>query len=84
MYLLDGSSSLSQNGDIGEADLDIEWSGAVARGAQIIYVNSTDTFTSFYYAVDNNTAPVLSLSYGECEFFRQKYHHLERNRERRA
>ena len=69
VYLLDGSSSLSQNGDIGEADLDIEWSGAVARGAQIIYVNSTDTFTSFYYAVDNNTAPVLSLSYGECEFF---------------
>jgi subtilase family serine protease len=69
VYLLDGSSSLSQNGDISEADLDIEWSGAVARGAQIIYVNSTDTFTSFYYAVDNNTAPVLSLSYGECEFF---------------
>jgi len=27
-------------GDLGEADLDIEWSGAVARNAQIVYVNS--------------------------------------------
>ena len=27
-------------GDLPEADLDIEWSGAVARNAQIIYVNS--------------------------------------------
>ena len=59
---------LSTNGDISEADLDLEWSGAVAPGAQIIYVNSTDTFTSFYYAIDNNVAPVISLSYGQCEF----------------
>jgi subtilase family serine protease len=59
---------LSTNGDISEADLDLEWSGAIAPGAQIIYVNSTDTFTSFYYAIDNNVAPVISLSYGECEF----------------
>jgi len=27
-------------GDLGESDLDIEWSGAVARNAQIIFVNS--------------------------------------------
>lgn len=68
-YVLDGSDpGLSQNGDIGEADLDIEWSGAVARGAQIIYVNSSDTFTSYYYAIDQNIAPVISLSYGFCEF----------------
>ena len=68
-YVLDGvDPGLSVNGDISEADLDLEWSGAVARGAQIIYVNSTDTFASFYYAIDNNVAPVISLSYGECEF----------------
>ena len=68
-YVLDGTDpGLSQNGDIGEADLDLEWSSAVAPGAQIIYVNSTDPFTSFYYAIDNDVAPVISLSYGECEF----------------
>ncbi|MGA2434365.1 MAG: protease pro-enzyme activation domain-containing protein [Bryobacteraceae bacterium] len=50
-----------------EADLDIEWSGAVARGATIIYVNSTDAFTSAEYAIDQNVAPILSISYATCE-----------------
>jgi len=73
-YVLNGQDpGLSTNGDIGEADLDIEWSGAVARGAQIIYVNSTDTFTSYYYAIDNAVAPVISLSYGLCEFDDQQF-----------
>ena len=66
--LYGGDPGLSTNGDISEADLDIEWSGAVAPNAQIIYVNSTDTFTSFNDAIDNNLAPVISLSYGLCEF----------------
>jgi subtilase family serine protease len=72
-YVLDGTDpGLSPNGDISEADLDLEWSGAIAPGAQIIYVNSTDTFTSYYYAVDNQATlgeTVISLSYGECEFY---------------
>ncbi len=73
-YVLDGTDpGLSTNGDIGEADLDLQWSGAVARGAKIIYVNSTDTFTSYYFAIDQNISPVISLSYGFCEF---ADHHL--------
>jgi len=68
-YVLDGTDpGLSTNGDISEADLDVEWAGAVARGAQIIYVNASDTFTALHYAIDNNVAPVISLSYGLCEF----------------
>lgn len=56
------------DGDIGEADLDLEWSGAVARKATIIYVNSGNgAFDSLYYAIDNSTAPIISISYGECE-----------------
>ncbi len=61
----------SQIGDLEESDLDIEWSGAVAPGAQIIFVDSDNTFTSFYYAIDNKTTlgeSVISLSYGACEF----------------
>ncbi len=50
-----------------EADLDLEWSGAVARGANIIYVNSTDALESAVYAIDNGIAPVVSISYGLCE-----------------
>lgn len=50
-----------------EADLDIEWSTAVARGAQIIYVQSSDFFQSAIYAVDQNLAPVINFSAGGCE-----------------
>jgi subtilase family serine protease len=55
------------NGDIGEADLDIEWSGAVAPKATIVYVNSTNAFNSMGYAISQNLAPVISISYGDCE-----------------
>lgn len=61
------------NGDETEGDLDVEWSGAVAKGATIDYVIAQDTETTAgtdlaaEYIVDNNLAPVLSESYGECE-----------------
>lgn len=54
-----------------EADLDLEWSGAVARKAAITLVNSASSaggvFNSAQYAVDNDLAPVISMSYGLCE-----------------
>ncbi|MBV9768067.1 MAG: S8 family serine peptidase [Bryobacterales bacterium] len=53
--------------DLPEADLDLEWGGAVARNATIIYVYSGDVFTSLQYAIDQALAPVISLSYGGCE-----------------
>jgi subtilase family serine protease len=56
-----------RNGDIDEANLDIQWSGAVARNATIIYVNSTNAFNSMSFAVSQNLAPVISISYGDCE-----------------
>ena len=58
-------------GDLIEADLDLEWSGAVARNANIIFVKCDiahgGVFTSAQYAIDNNLAPVISMSYGGCE-----------------
>jgi uncharacterized protein (TIGR03437 family) len=54
-------------GDIDEADLDLEWSAAVARNATIIFVYSDDVVASAFYAVDRNVAPVISMSYGSCE-----------------
>jgi subtilase family serine protease len=55
-------------GDEIEADLDLEWAGAVARLATLIYVYSDDVTYSAYYAVDNNLAPVISESFGLCEY----------------
>jgi hypothetical protein len=60
-------------GDEGEADIDTQWSGAVAKGATIDYVVSQGTEVtqgtdlSAIYIVDNNLAPVMSYSYGQCE-----------------
>jgi subtilase family serine protease len=64
-----GSPSL---GDLFEADLDVEWSGAIARNAQIIFINAetnNGVNDALSYAIDNTTAPVISMSYGECEFY---------------
>jgi uncharacterized protein (TIGR03437 family) len=54
-------------GDLGEADLDLEWSGATAPHATLVYVYSPDVMDAVQYAIDQNLAPVLSLSYGLCE-----------------
>jgi len=60
-------------GDEGEADIDVQWSGAVAPQATIKFVTSKSTLTSdgvdlsALYIVDNDLAPVMSESYGECE-----------------
>ena len=54
-------------GDIDEANLDVEWAGAVARNATILYVYSQDVLHAFTYVIDQNLAPVLSISYGICE-----------------
>lgn len=61
------------SGEEGEADLDVQWSGAVAPKATIHYINSEGTLTSdpiflgAEYVVDNNSDDVMSLSFGACE-----------------
>ena len=65
--VLAGTDPGVSKGDQSEAHLDIEWSGAVARNATIIYVNSKNVFTSAQYAINQNLAPVISMSYGGCE-----------------
>jgi subtilase family serine protease len=54
-------------GDLEEADLDLEWAGAIARNASILYVYARDVMDAVQYAIDQNLAPVLSMSYGQCE-----------------
>ena len=56
-----------------ESDLDLEWSGAVAPSASVIFVTSASTMLSdgvdlsSTYAVTNNLADVITVSYGACE-----------------
>ena len=54
--------------DLIEANLDLQWAGAIAPEAEIIYVNSGNgVLDSLHYAVEHNVAPVISISYGNCE-----------------
>jgi hypothetical protein len=65
------------NGDEIEADLDVQWSGAVAPAAQVKLVvteqpqsttgGASGVDLSAVYIIDNNLASVMSESFGTCE-----------------
>jgi len=69
------SSGACNVNDLVENSLDVEWAGAVAPGAQIVLVvtgqNTAGTVDTLYdsakYVVDNLTAKILNVSYGQCE-----------------
>jgi subtilase family serine protease len=60
-------------GDDLEATLDVSWSGAIAPGAQIDFVNSAVTNTtdgvvlSEIYIIENNLSNIMTYSFGACE-----------------
>jgi subtilase family serine protease len=71
--ILTGADPGIVSDDEEESELDVQWAGAVAKGATILLVVSKSTPStdgidlSAAYVVDNNLAPVLSISYGDCE-----------------
>ncbi len=70
MLLVPGSADPGyqvNSGYLAEADLDLEWTNAVAPGASITYVFATDVMNAIQYAIDEDLAPVVSSSYGDCE-----------------
>ena len=65
-------TSVTSSGDESESDIDVEYAGAVAPDANILLVYTGDNksygvFDALIYSVDNNLAPVITISYGECE-----------------
>ena len=78
MVLVPGSgASTIVSGDEGESDLDLEWSGAIAKGATLNFVYTGDNtnfnaFDSIQYAILQNIGKVISISYGACETAVQK------------
>jgi subtilase family serine protease len=66
-----GTSAVS-TGDEMESDIDLEYSGGTATGATIFFVyvgnsKNSSVFNALSYAVEQRTAPVISISYGICE-----------------
>jgi len=69
-----GASAINPqgDGDETESDLDLEYSGAIAKGATIYFVytgsnTNYNVFDALEYTVDNKVAPIISSSYGDCE-----------------
>ena len=63
-----------RQGDVDEANLDVEWGGAIAPNATLIFivgdpVNGNGVVDAINYAITTKPipAPVISTSYGDCE-----------------
>jgi subtilase family serine protease len=67
------SPGMANSADATEAALDVEWAGALAKKATVKFVPAASTSTtdgvylSAEYIVNNNLAPVVSVSYSVCE-----------------
>jgi len=55
------------NSAANEAYLDLEWSGAVARGATLVYIYAGTFDDAAQGAINQNLASVISESFGRCE-----------------
>ncbi len=71
-----GSSTIgdtSSDSDEVESDIDLEYSEAIAQGADINFIytgnsaNSGGALEAIQYAVDNDLGNIISSSYGSCE-----------------
>ena len=67
IMLVPGSTDPGQNGALDEADADIEWSGALAPNAAQYYIYSSNLLFPVNYALSENLAPVISMSFAVCE-----------------
>src|SRR4029079_19315569 len=47
--------------------LDVQYAGAGAPGATIVYVYASGVDQALQYAVERNLAPIISFSWGVCE-----------------
>jgi pseudomonalisin len=76
-YILNGTDpglvGGPNGGEVTEADLDVQWTSAIAYNATVDMVISKSTQTtdgvdlSAQYIVDNNLAPIMTTSFGLCE-----------------
>jgi uncharacterized protein (TIGR03437 family) len=64
--LVPGSVDPGITGDALEGYLDLEWAGAMAPSATLLFVYTTSLEDAFRYAVDQNIAPIISMSFSGC------------------
>jgi hypothetical protein len=71
VVLVPGSPDPGHIADEAEVDLQLEWAGAVARNANLLYVISDASaggvLNAAQHVIDNNLAPVISMPFAGCE-----------------
>ncbi len=68
VILYPGSRDPGFNDARGEANLDLQWAGAVARNAKLVYVYGTSAVSAAAHVIDQKLAPILSVSFSAgCE-----------------
>ncbi len=55
------------NGAETEGALDLEWAGAIAPQATLYYIYGASALTAMVFAIEEDIAPVISVSYSGCE-----------------
>ena len=60
------------SGDEGESDLDLEWANGIAKNANVLFITAdtnagNGVVDAWSYAIEQDVAPILSISYGLCE-----------------
>jgi hypothetical protein len=78
------ASDLCGDNDLIENSLDVEWAGSIAKSANIVLVASypasasdDNVYDSASYIVNNKTASIMSISYGQCELYNGTAGNLE-------
>jgi subtilase family serine protease len=56
----------TRTSDEQQSDRDLAWASVLAPRAGLHYVYSYDVIDAVQYTIDENLAPVLGISYGEC------------------
>ena len=67
ILLVPGSQDPGKTSEENEADLDVEWIGAIARKAVITYVYAPNALDAVQYAISQNLARIISFSFASCE-----------------
>ncbi len=73
LVLVPGTGTpIRRSGDELESDIDLEYAGTAAPDADVVFVytgsnSSASVYDALVYSIDENIAPVISISYGQCE-----------------
>ena len=67
-----GDAAIASSDDEAESDLDIQYSGSIAKDATVNFIFAgndgvSSAFDAMEYAIRSDIAPIVSISYGACE-----------------